>query len=218
MNNQSNNLLRNLYSLSGPFPHWDIGQLPASPGLLFLDWLKCAIENKVKEPHAMTLSTVDSYGYPDARVLILKHIIDDNFYFASSSASPKGQHLQGNSHVALTFYWPALGRQIRIKGAAHDNGDAAGADDFRNRSIGARAVAMTERQSQVLNSEEILDSSIDAQLHLIRQDPDVVTPQWRLYAVTPHEVEFWQGDQERKHVRIQYVMQGSQWKQLRLWP
>lgn len=156
-------LLQRLKSLSGPFPTWDMGQLPDRPGKLFLDWLRLAVENEVKEPHAMTISTVDQDGYPDARVLILKNVIDETFYFASSSESRKGQQLKENPHVALTFYWPSLGRQIRIRGIAEDRGDEAGADDFRKRSAGARAVAMTGHQSEVLDSEEVLDSSIEAQ-------------------------------------------------------
>jgi len=218
MDKEANHLLRSLSSLVGPFPQWDIEQLPVRPGLLFSDWLKHAIESDIKEPHAMTLSTVDPDGYPDARVLILKHILDDSFYFASSSASRKGQQLQGNPHVALTFYWPALGRQIRVKGIAQDQGDEAGAEDFRRRSAGARAVAMTERQSQMMESEEMLDPAIEEQKELIRRNPELTTPHWRLYAVVPHEVEFWQGDPERKHMRIRYVMQDSQWNKVRLWP
>ncbi|NUU79814.1 pyridoxine/pyridoxamine 5'-phosphate oxidase [Paenibacillus xylanilyticus] len=211
-------LLRSLQSLSGPFPSWDMEYLPDRPGKLFLDWLRVAIDSDVKEPHAMTISTVDQDGHPDARVLILKNVVDDSFYFASSAESRKGQQLKDNPHVALTFYWPALGRQIRIKGTAEDMGDEAGADDFRKRSAGARAVAMTGHQSQELGSEEVLDSSIEAQMERIQRDPDVVSPQWRLYAVNAEEVEFWQGDPERKHTRIRYQLRDGQWKQHRLWP
>ncbi|UUZ87326.1 hypothetical protein LJK88_15130 [Paenibacillus sp. P26] len=55
-------LLRSLKSLSGPFPPFDVSLLPKSPGELFLEWLNLAVENDVKEPHAMTLSTVDADG------------------------------------------------------------------------------------------------------------------------------------------------------------
>lgn len=218
MINKPSDLLRGLKSLSGPFPAWDTEQLPDRPGDLFLEWLRLAIDYGVKEPHAMTISTVDSNGFPDARVLILKDVVDEAFYFASGSESQKGQQLESNPRVALTFYWPALGRQIRIRGEAVDMGEEAGAADFRKRSAGARAVAMTGRQSQELESEEELERAIAAQKERISRDPDVITPNWRLYAVNAKEVEFWQGDPERKHVRIQYVLQQGQWKCQRLWP
>ncbi|MEC0126569.1 pyridoxine/pyridoxamine 5'-phosphate oxidase [Paenibacillus pabuli] len=218
MSDKPSELLRGLKSLSGPFLNWDTEQLPGRPGELFLEWLRLAIDHEVKEPHAMTISTVDSEGFPDARVLILKDVVDEAFYFASGSESRKGQQLGSNPHVALTFYWPALGRQIRIRGTAEDMGAEAGAADFRKRSAGARAVAMTGRQSQELESEEALEHAIAAQKERISRDPDVTTPNWRLYAVNAKEVEFWQGDPERKHVRIQYVLQHGQWKHQRLWP
>ena len=32
----------------------------------------------------------------------------------------------------------------------------------------------------------------------------LVAPDWTLYAVTANEVEFWQGDPDRRHVRLRY--------------
>ncbi|MGG4499193.1 pyridoxine/pyridoxamine 5'-phosphate oxidase [Brevibacillus reuszeri] len=147
-------LLKSLQSLSGPFPLFDLNLLPENPGELFLQWLNVAIEKGVKEPHAMTLSTVDADGYPDARVLILKNVVDDTFYFASSFESRKGQQLKRNPKAALTFYWPALGRQIRLRGTVEDMGDEAGAADFRERSVEARVVALTGNQSRDLGSRK----------------------------------------------------------------
>ena len=68
--------LRSLPSLKGPFVDWEIDTLPDTPQQAFQYWLNDAIEEGVKEPHAMTLSTVDSDGFPDARVLILKNVDD----------------------------------------------------------------------------------------------------------------------------------------------
>jgi pyridoxamine 5'-phosphate oxidase len=48
--------------------------VPADPLELFVSWLHDAIDAGVSEPHAMTLSTVDDEGAPDARVLILKDL------------------------------------------------------------------------------------------------------------------------------------------------
>ncbi|MGQ8871201.1 pyridoxine/pyridoxamine 5'-phosphate oxidase [Paenibacillus sp. TSA_86.1] len=218
MSGKPEDLLHHLKSLSGPFPIWNMEQLPDQPGELFLDWLRLAIENNEKEPHAMTLSTVDQHGYPDARVLILKNMIQDTFYFASSLDSRKGQQLKDNPRVALTFYWPSLGRQIRIRGIAQDEGDEAGAKDFRKRNPGAKAVAMTERQSQLLDREEELNVSIEIQKKRLQENPDFAAPHWRLYAVHAQQVEFWQGDTDRKHIRVQYNWQEGHWQRNRLWP
>lgn len=214
-----NELLRRLSSLSGPFLPFDREGLPESPGELFLQWLNLAIKHEVKEPHAMTLSTVDIDGSPDARVLILKDMIGDSFYFASSSESPKGQQLFHNPHAALTFYWPKLGRQIRLRGAVQDMGREAGAVDFRRRSEEARSIALTGCQSRELADEDELERSLAEQKERIRRDPELVAPNWTLYAIHVQEAEFWQGDVHRKHVRIQYCRNGDgQWSHRMLWP
>ncbi|WP_312115439.1 pyridoxine/pyridoxamine 5'-phosphate oxidase [Brevibacillus reuszeri] len=211
-------LLKSLQSLSGPFPLFDLNLLPENPGKLFLQWLNVAIEKGVKEPHAMTLSTVDADGYPDARVLILKNVVDDTFYFASSFESRKGQQLNRNPKAALTFYWPALGRQIRLRGTVEDMGDEAGAADFRERSVEARVVALTGNQSRELGSEEELENSLAEQRERISRNPDIAILNWRLYAMNVKEAEFWQGDTNRKHTRILYDWSEGQWKHHRLWP
>ena len=64
--------LRSLPSLQGPFNEIEMDKLPDTPQEAFQQWLDEAIAAGIKEPHAMTLSTVDPDGFPDARVLILK--------------------------------------------------------------------------------------------------------------------------------------------------
>lgn len=77
----------------------------------FAGCLEEAIKAGVPEPHAMTLSTVDAGG-PDARVLLLKDVDENGWYFAANSASPKGRRMTRNAEVALSFYWPTVGRQV----------------------------------------------------------------------------------------------------------
>jgi pyridoxamine 5'-phosphate oxidase len=127
--------LRGLPSLKGPFQDIDMAALPDTPHEAFREWLDEAIANGIKEPHAMTLSTVDEHAWPDARVLILKNIDERGWHFATKADSPKGQQIAGNCQVALTFYWPQLGRQIRLRGKAIKLPDAECAEDFLGRRI-----------------------------------------------------------------------------------
>ena len=61
-------LLRGLPVFDRPLPAFDTEAVPREPSALFLSWLHEAIDAGVCEPHAMTLSTVDVDGRPDARV------------------------------------------------------------------------------------------------------------------------------------------------------
>lgn len=211
-------LLRGLKSLPGPYLPFDTAQAPAEPETLFLEWLQIAIEAGIREPHSMTLSTVDSDGHPDARVLILKNVDDHGWHFAITRNSPKGRQISQTASVALTFYWPALGRQVRIRGAAQDMGPQVHAADFLARPHGSRAGALLGRQSDVLASDRELEEGLTEQLERLEENPQLVSPQWAVYAVRPDIIEFWQGHEQRRHVRLRYQRNGSAWTTERLWP
>lgn len=211
-------LLRSLKSLPGPYVPFDTTRAPAEPEALFLEWLQMAIATGIREPHAMTLSTVDADGRPDARVLILKNVDDHGWHFAITRGSPKGRQIAQAADVALTFYWPALGRQVRIRGVAQDMGAEVQAADFLARPHGSRAGALLGRQSDVLASERELEDGLAGQIERLEQDPQLVSPQWAVYAVRPDTIEFWQGHEQRRHVRLRYRRDGSAWTTERLWP
>lgn len=211
-------LLRNLKVLEGPFPAFDYAHTPPSPHELFIEWLKLAIEQGVREPHAMTLSTIRSDDQPDARVLILKNIDHLGWYFASSGESNKGKQLKRKNSVALTFYWPEQGRQVRIVGHAHKADDELRKKDFLARSEMARAGALIGKQSSLLHRREEIDEALAVQQEVVRANPDIMYDEWMLYVVNATEVEFWQGDQDRKHLRVKYYKANNGWNKQLLWP
>ena len=210
--------LRALKSLVGPFPSFEADLTPGEPRDLFSAWLRDAIEAGIKEPHAMVLSTIDETGVPDARVLILKNLDRRGWHFATTGGGPKGRQIAANPSVALTFYWPQLGRQVRLRGMALQAEAHERYADFRERAPGARAVALTGRQSEVLGSPQDLEDALALQNRRLREEPDLVAAGWALFIVMPHEVEFWQGDSERRHHRLRYRRERAGWLKERLWP
>jgi pyridoxine/pyridoxamine 5'-phosphate oxidase len=79
--------LRLIPSLKGPFRQTDFDAFPATPHEAFASWLDEALAEGIIEPHAMTLSTVDGDGWPDARVLILKNVDVRGWHFAINADS-----------------------------------------------------------------------------------------------------------------------------------
>lgn len=209
--------IRALQSLAGPLPAFFTDDAQDDPHELFLEWFQTAIDNGVHEPHSMTLSTIDPDGTPDARVLILKDVDDKGWYFASSSESNKGKQMKTNPSVALTFYWSLIGRQVRIRGQAVPMGQELSAIDFLNRGIIARAIALIGKQSAVLDDRFKFDEALKEQMNLLRDNPDIVSPSWTLYRVDASVVEFWQGNEERKHIRLRYQPNGNRWNKELLW-
>jgi pyridoxamine 5'-phosphate oxidase len=166
----------------------------------------------------MTLSTVAAGGMPRARVLILKAIDGLGWHFAVSSVSQKGRDLAAHPAAALTFYWPAMVRQVRIVGTVVDDGAQASADDFRARPLHSRAIALTLRQSQLLHDAAELDIEIAKARHRLELDSDLVPEEWVSYAVRPSHVEFWQGAADRRHWRLSYQRAEHGWQRTPLWP
>ncbi|MEU8225344.1 pyridoxal 5'-phosphate synthase [Kribbella sp. NPDC048915] len=209
--------LRAVPTLTGTPPPWDLSQRPATPQALFVEWLSLAIEQDVPEACAMTLSTVRADGRPNARVLILKNVTSDGWQFASSSTSRKGQELAQSPYAALTFYWIPLGRQVRVLGRVEPAPAEECAQDFLMRPPGSRAEALVGRQSAVLADRAEIDVAVQEQADRIAADPELVAPHWTLYTVRADEVEFWQADQERRHLRLRYRLD-NEWTKELLWP
>jgi pyridoxamine 5'-phosphate oxidase len=59
----------------------------------------------------------------------------------------------------------------------------------------------------------------DAQA-LIEDNPEYISSLWRLYAVAPETVEFWQGATDRLHQRLRFERHGEdgQWVKCALYP
>lgn len=212
-------VLRGLPVLKGAALPFDPSSAPEDPLELFASWLDAAVQRGVTEPHAMTVSTVDAAGMPDARVLILKDVDAAGWHFAISTVSRKGADLAAHPVAALTFYWPPMVRQVRVRGVVIADPPAVSRADFLARPAGSRAMALTRRQSQPMVEPGELDRALEKAQHDLDLDPDLVPDEWVSYAVRPDSVEFWQGDPGRRHQRLRYERtdEGG-WSRITLWP
>jgi pyridoxamine 5'-phosphate oxidase len=212
-------MLRGLGVIEGAPSPFDLSCAPEDPVELFTAWLRAATRAGVTEPHAMTVSTVDSAGMPDARVLILKDVDAAGWHFAISTVSRKGADLAAHSAAALTFYWPAVVRQVRVRGAVVADPLGVSRADFLARPVGSRAMALTRRQSQPLAEPAELDRALEKAHHDLDLNPDLVPDEWVSYAIRPRSVEFWQGAPDRRHQRLHYERtDGQSWSRTALWP
>lgn len=211
--------LRGWPSFPEELPHFDPAGAPERPHELFMCWLREAGEH-VLAPHAVTLSTVDPEGAPDARVVILKTADEHGFTIAASADSPKGVQLAKDPRAALTFFWPGRGRQVRVRGPVSPCDEEVSARDFLERPPASRAEAFIGRQSEVLDDPAELLTAAEESRRRVESDPSVVAHRWTRYLVAPTSVEFWQASHDRLHVRLRYRREpGEQsWVRERLWP
>jgi pyridoxamine 5'-phosphate oxidase len=213
------NMLRTLDVFPAELPEFDTRSAPGDPVTLFLMWLGEAIREQVLGPHVMTLATADRAGRVSSRVLICRDVDEaGRWYFASSADSRKGRELAASPSAALSFYWPQQGRQVRIRGTAASAGDQASAADFLARSPASRAEALTGRQSEPMDDITELDEALRQARAEIAANPGLIAPDWTLYALSADEVEFWQADHQRRHIRLRYQRTAGAWARRLLWP
>ncbi|MCQ1958080.1 pyridoxamine 5'-phosphate oxidase family protein [Arthrobacter sp. zg-Y826] len=123
--------LRALPDFPEELPDFDPSAGSQDPAELFRHWLSGALAVGVRQPHAFSLATADANGHVSSRMLILKDIDDDGgWQFATARTSRKGGELAENPNAAMNFYWPELGRQIRVAGAVVELSAEASAADW----------------------------------------------------------------------------------------
>ncbi|GAA4265075.1 pyridoxal 5'-phosphate synthase [Frondihabitans peucedani] len=198
-------------------PDFDPDEAPADPVGLFREWLTAAVDGGVPQPEAMTLATSSPTGDVTARTLLLKDL-DDAFWFASSSLSPKGRQLNQNPRVALTFYWREQGRQVRVLGEASRGPRDVSAADFTARHPDSRAVAIAQRQSTPIDDAQDAEARLAEAKERIASDDEFTPDDWTAYRVAPTAIEFWQATTGRDQVRLRYDRTPDGWDRATLWP
>ncbi|WP_162053878.1 pyridoxamine 5'-phosphate oxidase [Pontibacter pamirensis] len=185
----------------------------------FQAWLEEAIQAKAEEPTAMVLSTVDASGKPSARVVLLKDVSAQGLSFFTNYDSRKGLELKENPFASITFFWPALERQVRIEGKVVKVAPEVSDNYFHSRPKGSQIGAWASPQSQEVKSRKILEEA-DKKLTEQYATADLIPrpPHWGGYQLQPERMEFWQGRPNRLHDRIVYKQQESNWNIKRLAP
>lgn len=197
----------------------DVAEVDQDPIAQFDKWFKEALAAGVPEPNAFTLSTIAEGGGPSGRVVLLKGLDQRQFVFYTNYQSQKGKELDNNPACALTFFWPELERQVRVEGIASRVAESTSENYFQSRPRGSQIGAWSSPQSAVIASRDILQArerDMEKKFEGLTVLPK--PKQWGGYAITPVEIEFWQGRASRLHDRIVYYLVEGKWTIHRLAP
>jgi len=204
---------RDLHSIRRDYQFEDLleDSVGKDPLTFFDGWLEQAIASNQEDPTAMTISTVDESDQPHARVVLLKQRDDAGFCFFTNYDSDKGQQLAKNNKACLTFFWPALSRQVRVEGEIKKVSREDSEHYFSSRPRGSQLAAYISKQSTTINNRETLKNAYkEAEDNFANQKvpcPD----NWGGYVLTPSYIEFWQGRPSRLHDRLCFTKQSESW-------
>ncbi|MFD2824772.1 pyridoxamine 5'-phosphate oxidase [Lacinutrix iliipiscaria] len=194
--------------------------VPENPMELFQKWFyEVDTHFPIDETNAMTLSTMGLDGFPKGRVVLLKKFTYEGFIFYTNYLSEKGNAIDANPNVCLSFFWHGAERQIIIKGKAEKISKNLSDGYFESRPRGSQLGAIVSNQSQPIHSRAELEDKLK-QLEHDFEGKDIPRPDfWGGYIVKPVEIEFWQGRANRLHDRIHYKLDSSfNWNKNRLSP
>jgi len=191
----------------------------SKPLEIFEHWMAAAKSiSTLREPTAMTVSTVSASGEIHSRICLCKQWSEDGFQFYTNYNSRKGTDLAQNPRAALLFFWDALFRQVKISGPVEKLARQESEAYWRTRPRESQLSQYISRQSEPVSSRHQLEAECRAAEEKFSGQEIPCPEHWGGYVVRPVKMEFWIGRPGRLHDRYQFEKTGSIWTFRRLCP
>lgn len=166
-------------------------------------YAEAAADDRVSEPAAMVVATVDGDGRPDARTVLLKGLDARGLVFYTNLTSTKARQLAAVPYASAVLLWHPMFRQVRVRGPVELVGRDEAAAYFATRPRESRLAAWASHQSRPVASRADLEEAVARQAARFVGVEDVPLPDfWGGYRVRPAEVELWAGHPHRLHDRV----------------
>jgi len=166
---------------------------------------------KVRIPSACCLSTIGMDGFPNARFVSLKAVLDNQFIVTGPITSRKGIEIISTNKVALTFWWAETERQVRIQGNATEISEQLADKFFAERNRDSQIVSIVSEQGQEIDSLEILTKEYEAVEAEFSNKLLTRPPNWGGYSIDPIRIEFLEFKPTRFHHRKLYELVKGEW-------
>ncbi len=195
----------------------DVESADPSPFRQFTLWFQQAQDAQILEPNAMVLSTVAD-GRPTQRTVLLKYFDEQGFTFFTNLGSRKATQLHDNPAASVLFPWYPLHRQVEIGGMVERVSTLESIKYFASRPRDSQIGAWVSQQSSIVSSRSLLQSKWEEMKKKFAGGEVPLPDFWGGFRIRPSRFEFWQGRPSRLHDRIEYGVDGKDWKRQRLSP
>lgn len=169
------------------------------------------------QPAPACLSTQHADGFPNARFVDLKTVLDGHLLFGTDERSTKALEFLAVPQLALSAWWEVLQVQIRVRGTLHKASATVSDAIFSARHPTAKALASISVQSEPLDDVDAFQSKLSdflltANAHIQRPDT------WWVYAIQPHDIEILTFSADRVHIRTRFQLEDGKWQASTLSP
>jgi len=174
---------------------------------------------RAKDPGAdwLNLITVDSEGFPVARIMTIRGVSAEAVVVTVTRDSPKMRQLEDNGRYEAHLFWPNLLGQVRMRGAYRIEDSPELAQGWRSRAYGGKIADLYQvhcrPQSTVVTSREVLLRELAELRRRFPSDQAIEKPAEVVNLVlVPDFLELWIGDAtDRIHDRRRYTRRGDDW-------
>jgi pyridoxamine 5'-phosphate oxidase len=174
--------------------------------------------DRLPEPTAFALGTVDERGWPSVRIVLLKQVDERGFVFYTNFESRKGREALATKRAALCFHWQPLEVQVRAEGPIEPVSDAEADAYFASRARGSQIGAWASTQSREMVSPGDLDARVEEMEQRFAGGPVPRPPHWSGFRIRAERIEFWKNMPSRLHMRHLYTRDGAAWDVRQLYP
>jgi pyridoxamine 5'-phosphate oxidase len=206
------------------------GEVDGAPLPLLRRWYTEAVaDERIYEPGAMVVATVDDAGLPDARTVLLKSLDADGLTFFTNLGSVKARQLRRTPHAAAVLLWHPMYRQVRFRGPVSEVSPEESVAYWATRPRDSQVASRASHQSEPVGSRAELEAMVTAEDD---RWPDTgspadvpLPPWWGGFRLHPRSIELWVGQRSRLHDRVLFERVGEgglddadSWRPRRLQP